>query len=234
MDLCLMDATPPCLMGQYVSTPRIDNVLSTWAGIDALVCFAESGAQKGSKDIFVSASFDHEEVGSTSATGADSAVMGRWLERCLNSLGVAASWPEMAARSFLLSCDCAHGLHPNYADKHQAEHQPLLGDGVVIKSNANQRYATTPALAQMVRELGRIASIPVQEFVVRNDCPCGSTIGPLLSSQLGVRTVDIGAPQWAMHSIRETAHSADVRALHGICLSLYTHFRSVDRAFVGL
>lgn len=228
VDLCLMDATPACAMGPYVSSPRIDNVLSTWAAVDAIAAFATSEAFGASCDIAVAASFDHEEVGSVSAAGADSAVLERWLERALAGLG-GAQWHELAARSFLLSCDCAHGLHPNYADKHQAEHQPLLGDGVVIKTNANQRYATTPTLAAMVRELGRRAEVPIQEFVVRNDCPCGSTIGPLLSAQLGVRTVDVGAPQWAMHSCRETAHGADVEALRELCRGLFMHFRSVDK-----
>mmetsp|Transcript_103001 Transcript_103001/g.331937 ORF Transcript_103001/g.331937 Transcript_103001/m.331937 type:complete len:192 (-) Transcript_103001:462-1037(-) len=146
-------------------------------------------------------------------------------------------WARSAARGrqspigvFLLSCDCAHGLHPNYADKHQPQHQPLLGKGVVIKTNANQRYATTPILAQMVREVGKKDQVPIQEFVVRNDCPCGSTIGPLLSSQLGLRTVDVGAPQWAMHSCRETAHSADVESLQKLCLGLFKNFRAVDNS----
>lgn len=226
VDLCLMDAAPPCMMGDYVSSPRIDNVLSTWAAVDGLAAFAESASLGEAVDLACAASFDHEEVGSVSATGADSAVLGRWLDQALAALG--CQWQQVAGRSFLLSCDCAHGLHPNYMDKHQAEHQPLLGSGIVIKTNVNQRYATTPMLAQMVRELGRRAGVPLQEFVVRNDCPCGSTIGPLLSSQLGVRTVDVGAPQWAMHSCRETAHSADVEALQRLCAGFYEHFRAVD------
>lgn len=232
VDLCLMDATPPCMMGDFVSTPRIDNVLSTWAAVDGLAAFAESGALDQSVDIACAASFDHEEVGSTSATGADSQVLGRWLDAALAGLG--GRWSEVAHRSFLLSCDCAHGLHPNYADKHQAEHQCLLGSGIVIKTNANQRYATTPILAQMVRDIGARSAVPIQEFVVRNDCPCGSTIGPLLSAQLGVRTVDIGAPQWAMHSCRETAHAADVESLQKICVGLYSHFRAVDSSVTRL
>jgi len=227
VDLCLMDATPPCALGDYVCTPRIDNVLSTWAAFDGLIAFAEGGGAESSCDVCVAASFDHEEVGSVSAAGADSAILERWLRRALEALG-GGGWAELASRSFLLSCDCAHGLHPNYAEKHQAEHAPVLGKGIVIKTNANQRYATTPLLAQMIREVCKRDEVPVQDFVVRNDCPCGSTIGPLLSAMLGVRTVDVGAPQWAMHSIRETAHSDDVASLRSLCLSLFKHFREVD------
>lgn len=137
-------------------------------------------------------------------------------------------WSDVVCRSFLLSCDCAHGLHPNYMSKHQAQHQPLLGKGIVIKSNSNQRYATTPILAQMLRKVGEVSKVPMQEFVVRNDCPCGSTIGPLLSAQLGIRTVDVGAPQWAMHSCRESAHQDDVQALRDLCKGFFQNFRSVD------
>eukprot|EP00931_Biecheleriopsis_adriatica_P068955 TRINITY_DN42842_c0_g1_i1.p1 TRINITY_DN42842_c0_g1~~TRINITY_DN42842_c0_g1_i1.p1 ORF type:complete len:567 (+),score=119.15 TRINITY_DN42842_c0_g1_i1:66-1703(+) len=234
IDLCLMDSTPPCSVGSFVSTPRIDNVLSTWAAIDAVSAFAEDqDAVTSSCDILLAASFDHEEVGSVSATGADSAVLERWLNQALKALDD-KSWPEVASRSFLLSCDCAHGLHPNYLKKHQDQHQPLLGEGVVIKANVNQRYATTPLLAEMVRKVGKKSNVPLQEFVVRNDCPCGSTIGPLLSAQLGVRTVDVGAPQWAMHSIRETAHRNDVPALRDLCLGIFRHFRSVDSSTVCL
>jgi len=228
VDLCFMDATPSQKMGPYVSSPRIDNVLSTWAVVDAIITFSQkSDAFKASKDVAVICSFDHEEVGSVSASGANSALLGRWLDKALHGLGD-VRMSDIAARSFLLSCDCAHGLHPNYADKYQTEHQAILGKGAVIKSNANQRYATTPVLAQMIRQIGREANVPVQEFVVRNDCPCGSTIGPLLSAQLGIRTVDVGAPQWAMHSIRETAHGDDCAALSGLCLGVFEHFRRID------
>lgn len=234
VDLCLMDSTPPCFMGPFVNTPRIDNVLSTWAAIDGLASFAEDKqALQDSCDLVIAASFDHEEVGSTSATGADSQILERWLGQALQGLG-SSTWQDVVGRSFLLSCDCAHGLHPNYMSKHQAEHQPTLGKGIVIKTNSNQRYATTPLLAQMVRQVCKASDVPVQEFVVRNDCPCGSTIGPLLSAQLGLRTVDVGAPQWAMHSCRETAHRDDVAALRDLCLGFFKHFRTVDSSTTAL
>lgn len=225
VDLCLMDSTPPCRIGAFVSTPRIDNVLSTWAAFDGLIAMDKEAFQN-STDLMVAASFDHEEVGSVSAAGADSAVLERWLNEALKALD--GRWSDVVSRSFLLSCDCAHGLHPNYMSKHQAQHQPILGKGIVIKSNSNQRYATTPILAQMLRKVGEVSKVPLQEFVVRNDCPCGSTIGPLLSAQLGIRTVDVGAPQWAMHSCRESAHQDDVQALRDLCKGFFQSFRSVD------
>jgi len=218
VDLCFMDASPSHKMGNG----NVNHTGKNHGGDQE-----QLQQQEASQDIAVICSFDHEEVGSVSASGANSALLGRWLDRALQGLGD-VRMADIAARSFLLSCDCAHGLHPNYADKYQTEHQAILGKGAVIKSNANQRYATTPVLAQMVRQIGRLANVPVQEFIVRNDCPCGSTIGPLLSAQLGVRTVDVGAPQWAMHSIRETAHGDDCAALSGLCLGVFEHFRSID------
>jgi len=222
VDLCLMDSTPPCHIGAFVSTPRIDNVLSTWAAVDGLISMVNDEAFATSTDMMVAASFDHEEVGSVSAAGADSAILERWLDGALKAVSDdPLKWSDVVCRSFLLSCDCAHGLHPNYMSKHQAQHQPLLGKGIVIKSNSNQRYATTPILAQMLRKVGEVSKVPMQEFVVRNDCPCGSTIGPLLSAQLGIRTVDVGAPQWAMHSCRESAHQDDVQALRDLCKGFF-------------
>lgn len=120
-------------------------------------------------------------------------------------------------RSLLISADNAHGIHPNYADKHDGNHGPLLNQGPVIKINSNQRYATSSETAAQFRHLCQQNGIPVQSFVTRSDMGCGSTIGPITASKLGVPTIDIGAPTFAMHSIRELAGSRDldylVRAL---------------------
>ena len=107
-------------------------------------------------------------------------------------------------RSYVLSVDQAHGVHPNYASKHEKAHEPRLNGGMVIKRNSNQRYATNGITGFLIREIARRAGLPaVQEFVVRNDCPCGSTIGPIISSNTGIRAIDMGCPQHSMHSIRE-------------------------------
>lgn len=232
-DLCLMDAQPSNLVGVYkefISSPRIDNQLSTWGAVQGIIDFAkDEKAIADAKDVCLAISFDHEEVGSQSFTGADGATLPSWLERTMNALDVAsATQPELLTRSFLISADCAHGLHPNYAAKHQAEHRPSFHKGIVIKTNANQRYATTPLTAALFREVCKRSDVPVQDFVVRNDSPCGSTIGPITSSHTGVRTIDVGAPQWAMHSCRETCATSDALHMLNLSKAFFTHFREVD------
>mmetsp|Transcript_76556 Transcript_76556/g.212641 ORF Transcript_76556/g.212641 Transcript_76556/m.212641 type:complete len:471 (+) Transcript_76556:113-1525(+) len=237
-DLCLMDAQPSLLCGiyeEFISSPRIDNLLSTWAAVQGLCNFASSDAMANARDICIAVSFDHEEVGSQSATGAEGETLPAWVERIFGALEVPAlKRPEIYSRSYLVSADCAHGLHPNYAAKHQSEHRPEFHKGIVIKSNANQRYATTPLTAAIFREVCAKASVPVQEFVVRNDSPCGTTIGPIVSSKMGIRTIDVGAPQWAMHSCRETCATSDAGHLLTLCETFYKVFRDIDESTAKL
>lgn len=116
------------------------------------------------------------------------------------------------SKSFVLSVDQAHAIHPNYANKHEASHQPKMNEGMVIKRNANQRYATTTVTGFLIREIAKRAELPpVQEFIVRQDCGCGSTIGPLISTATGIRAIDMGCPQLSMHSIRETMGVCDCK-----------------------
>ena len=123
----------------------------------------------------------------------------------------------------------AHSVHPNYASKHDASHAPVLGGGLVIKTNANQRYASTGATSFVVRELARRAGLPPpQEFAVRNDCACGSTIGPIISSSTGMRAVDVGLPQLSMHSIREMMAAADLAHGRDLFLAFLRDFRALD------
>jgi len=131
-------------------------------------------------------------------------------------------------KSFVLSIDQAHAVHPNYSSKHEAAHAPKINGGFVVKTNSNQRYATNGITGFVVRELGRIADIPVQEFVVRNDCGCGSTIGPAISAKTGIRVVDAGMPQLSMHSCREVMGIADLSYGVDMFTAFYNHFRSID------
>jgi aspartyl aminopeptidase len=213
LELCMCDTQPAAIFGidaDFISSGRLDNLNSVYCATQALVNASTDESLLNERNVRCVAFFDHEEVGSCSAVGAGSTVMTEALRRITTSLGAAAGdtssdLVERALRkSFMVSADMAHALHPNYPEKHESEHQPKLNGGVVIKTNANQRYASNSVTSFLFKELGERAGLPVQEFVVRNDSGCGSTIGPLLSTLTGVRTVDVGASQWAMHSIRET------------------------------
>ena len=113
-------------------------------------------------------------------------------------------------RSFVLSADMAHGVHPNYSEKHHGQHMPKIHEGIVIKINANQRYMTDTVGSSILKCIANKAEVPLQEFIVRNDSLCGSTIGPMIAAKAGIKTVDVGAPQLAMHSIRETCGVIDL------------------------
>jgi len=138
------------------------------------------------------------------------------------------------ANSFVVSADMAHAVHPNYASKHEKSHGPQMNRGLVIKSNANQRYASNGVTSFVVRELARRAGLPPpQEFVVRNDCPCGSTIGPIISANTGMRAVDVGMPQLSMHSVREVMGVADLTHGKNMFKAFFADFRTVDGMLDG-
>lgn len=203
-DLCFYDTQPPALVGlneEFISSARLDNLLSCYTGLQAML--AVDTPQAATALLVCN---DHEEVGSASAIGAE----GPFLESVLRRLaGEEQKYQRMMARSLLISCDNAHAIHPNYADKHDENHGPKINAGPVIKVNANQRYATTSETSALFSSFCDLAEVPYQHFVVRSDMGCGSTLGPIAATKLGVRVVDVGAPQWAMHSIRETAGSKD-------------------------
>lgn len=202
-DLSFYDVQSPATVGlkdEFFASARLDNLLSCFMGIKALL-----SAQSAQGVMLVCN--DHEEVGSMSAEGAQ----GPMLEQVLNRLSEKGeSQMRMIANSMLISADNAHGIHPNFSDKHDAKHGPLLNAGPVIKTNANQRYATNDITSAMFKEFARQAGANVQSFVVRSDMACGSTIGPITASQIGIKTLDIGVPQFAMHSIRELAGCEDI------------------------
>lgn len=207
LDLSFYDTQPSAIGGinrEFLYSGRLDNLATVFCAITALIDYnANKKEDDNDTDIQMVVCFDHEEVGSTSLNGAGSPVMEQAVRRISAALNGGDTNPELyanaIAKSFCLSIDQAHAVHPNYASKHEKQHAPVLNGGLVIKRNANQRYATNSETGFLVRELGRKAKIPIQEFVVRNDCPCGSTIGPTISALTGIRTVDAGMPQLSMH-----------------------------------
>ncbi len=207
-DLVLADAQSASLVGPAVRASRLDNLSSCHAGLHALLD-AETGAATS-----VLVANDHEEVGSGSAEGA----AGSFLEDVLDRLVAATGGDRQdrvraVRRSLLVSCDTAHAVHPNYADRHEPSHQPSLGGGPVVKSNAGQAYATDAASAAGFLAACAEAGVTAQHYVSRADLPCGSTIGPLTAARLGLPTADVGAPILSMHSIREQADARDIGPL---------------------
>ena len=210
-ELGFYDVQPPSLVGvkqELVASARLDNLLSCFIGLEALL---ESDGSQGALLV----ANDHEEVGSASACGAQGPFLGDVLKRINVQVGGGSeeSLIQLIQSSVMISCDNAHGLHPNFRDKHDERHGPAINGGPVIKVNANQRYATNSVTGALFRDVCREADVPVQSFVTRADMGCGSTIGPITATEVGVPTLDIGVPQWAMHSIRETAGTRDVEYL---------------------
>ncbi len=206
-EISLYDSQPATvtgLHGDFISSARLDNLLSCYVAMQALIT-------TGSKRPNLLVCNDHEEVGSVSASGAQ----GSFLQSVLLRLCLATQQQQqMFQRSMIISVDNAHAVHPNYADRHDAEHGPRLNSGPVIKTNFNQRYVTNSETSAYFRQLCQLKNIPVQDFVNRTDIACGSTVGPIIASNLGVKALDIGVPTLAMHSIRELAGSQDTLMLH--------------------
>lgn len=201
-DLNLYDTQGAAITGfhqDFICSARLDNLLSCFVGLKSLL------EADDSQNVLLICN-DHEEVGSMSAAGAQGPFLKSVLQRLTDS---AENLTRCIDRSMMISADNAHGIHPNFSDKHDDNHGPILNKGPVIKINANQRYATNSETSAMFRHLCDLADVPVQAFVVRSDMACGSTIGPIIASELGVKTIDIGVPTFAMHSIRETAGTWD-------------------------
>ncbi|XP_071685519.1 probable aspartyl aminopeptidase [Rutidosis leptorrhynchoides] len=232
-ELQACDTQPSIIAGamkEFVFSGRLDNLCMSLCSLKALIdTTASEKSLEDESGVRMVALFDHEEVGSNSAQGAGSPVMFDALTRITTYFSSHAQTLEKATqKSFLVSADMAHALHPNYMDKHEENHQPKLHGGLVIKHNANQRYATNAVTAFIFREIAANHNLPVQDFVVRNDMPCGSTIGPILASGTGIRTVDIGAPQLSMHSIREMCAVDDVKHSYEHLKAFYEDFTSLD------
>lgn len=220
-DLALFDLTPPSLLGldeEFVVSARLDDQFCCWAAIDALI--GSAGDTGGT--VTVAALFDHEEVGSASATGAGGTMLPNLLERVvLAAGGTREDLHRALAGSMLVSADMGHAVHPNYPERSEPAHAPLPNGGPVIKVNTNQRYATDARTAATFAATCDRAGVPHQVFLTNASVPCGSTIGPALATRLGVDTVDVGCAQLSMHSARELAGAADAGHLSGALTEFY-------------
>lgn len=239
-ELIVFDHNKPTLGGlndEFIFSGRLDNLTSCFCGTEAII--NSSKDLDNESGIRLLAMFDHEEIGSKSAQGADSNFIPSVLDRLAPLSGNEASTSsgnvshnsflyETAAKSFFLSSDMAHGVHPNYVENYEGNHKPKLNQGPVIKVNANQRYVTNSPGIVLIKQCAEKAKVPLQLFVVRNDSPCGSTIGPIVCSKLGIRALDIGNPQLSMHSIRETGGSADVEKLINLFESYFEHYTAIE------
>ncbi|KAF5729415.1 aspartyl aminopeptidase [Tripterygium wilfordii] len=237
IELNLCDTQPSCLGGgndEFIFSGRLDNLASSYCALRALVDSCKSSTDLSSEHaIRMVALFDNEEVGSGSIQGAGAPTMFQAMRRIVGCLAhgyISEGVTERAIRqSFLVSADMAHAVHPNFMDKHEEHHRPEMQKGLVIKYNANQRYATSDVTAFLFKEVGRIHDLPTQEFVVRNDMGCGSTIGPILASGVGIRTVDCGIAQLSMHSVREICAKEDIGIAYKYFKAFYQTFSSIDK-----
>lgn len=207
-DLMTHDLTPSRVIGvdkDLISAPRLDNQASCYAGLEALLSAEASGY------LAVLALFDHEEVGSVSDHGAQSDLLRTTLERIvLTSGGDREDFLRLTTASMLASADMAHATHPNYPERHEPGHPIYVNGGPVLKVQPNLRYATDSRTAAAFELACRAAGVPLQRYEHRADLPCGSTIGPMTAARTGIPTVDVGAPQLAMHSARELMGAADI------------------------
>jgi aspartyl aminopeptidase len=212
-DLMTYDTQPAAtsgVRGEFVFASRLDNLASCHAGVSALLSAAPA------PDVTrVLVLYDHEEVGSRSARGAGGPLLAETLERVVAGFkgGVPQGLARALSRSMLVSADMAHAVHPNYADRHEPGHTPVIGRGPVLKINANQSYASDAETGGRFAALCQRAGASLQHFVSRNDMACGSTIGPISAARVGIPTVDVGNPMLSMHSCREMAGTADVEPM---------------------
>ena len=214
-ELGFYDTQSPAIIGlenDFIASARLDNLLSCYTGLQSLL------SADGSQNTLLVCN-DHEEVGSASSSGAQGTFLKSVIERLTHS---AEDFTRAMDSSMMISADNAHGIHPNFSDKHDANHGPIINQGPVIKINANQRYASNSEKSSIFKKICRKLELPVQSFVVRSDTACGSTIGPITASGIGVRTLDIGVPTFGMHSIRELAGTKDGYYLYQVLSHYYS------------
>ncbi len=215
-DVVVADTQPPRRFGArggLFASGRLDNLLSTHAALTALLTSADgdaNGADSDAPRIRMVAAFDHEELGSASRSGAAGPFLADVLDRVYAGLGATTEDRHRAmAASWCVSSDVGHAVHPNYPERHDPANHPVAGGGPILKLNANQRYASDAVGSALWEDACRTAGVPSQAFVSNNAVPCGSTIGPITATRLGIRTVDVGAAILSMHSARELCAAAD-------------------------
>lgn len=260
-EIVLYDTQKSCLGGlnsELIFSARLDNLMMTFCAVEGIIGSVNNGFKEDST-IRLIACFDHEEIGSLTAQGADSNMLPSVLRRLsvipsnqgaseksfdkILDAELSTAFEQSLAKSFLVSADMAHSVHPNYGGKYESSHRPEMNKGVVIKVNANARYATNSPGIVILQEAAKLAKtassyaypsskpssgVPLQLFVVRNDSSCGSTIGPMLSAALGTRTIDVGNPQLSMHSIRETGGAYDVEHAINLFESFFKHYADLE------
>ncbi|CAI6337771.1 unnamed protein product [Periconia digitata] len=249
------------LNNELIFSPRLDNLMMSYCSVEGLIkSLSSSSALDTDSTIRLIALFDHEEIGSQTAQGADSNLLPAVIRRLSvlppsesdNSdksydtldIDTTTAYEQTLSTSFLISADMAHSVHPNYPGKYESQHRPEMNKGTVIKVNANARYATNTPGIVMLQEAARRAKVassspsslkqgvPLQLFVVRNDSSCGSTIGPMLSAAMGTRTLDLGNPQLSMHSIRETGGAHDVEHAVNLFESFFENFAELEKKII--
>ena len=221
VELLAYDTQPAEVLGindDFVCGARMDNLVSCYVGLQSLI-------NSDGKQFSLLICNDHEDVGSQSSSGAKGSFLNDVLLRIFESSQQLA---QVIPKSLFMSVDNAHAIHPNYPQVHEENHRPLINAGPVIKINNNQSYATNALGASWVKLLASNANIPIQQFVVRSDMGCGSTIGPITATKMGINTVDIGVPQWAMHSIRETVGQQDCDSMYRLLKDFYNYDGSFD------
>jgi aspartyl aminopeptidase len=210
-DLRVYDTAKPAIFGphqEFLASSRLDNLSSMHASLVAMINTDNGNA------IQMITAFDHEELGSASRSGASGPLLADIVTRISDSLGATLDQRHRSlAETFCLSADTGHAVHPNYPNRHDPANQPLLNSGPLLKLNANQRYATDSRGAALWRRVCRRSGVRTQEYVSNNAMPCGSTIGPLTATRLGIATIDVGIPTLSMHSARELAGTEDALAL---------------------
>ncbi len=206
-ELAVYDVQKGCLWGaneEFIADSQLDNLASCHAALSALMATDHPPAT------CVATLFDHEEVGSESNAGAGGSFVSDVLARISFQVGLDGEDKFRAmARSFFISADMAHAYHPNFPAAYESSHKVTMNGGPVIKSNANQRYTTGAETAARFMDLCEKAGVPFQQYAHRSDLGCGSTIGPIVAAHLGIASVDVGSPLWAMHSVRESAGTRD-------------------------